>query len=192
MYLDVQRALEVDRELRKKYRTSIAKAAFKSLLLLFIIHFAFRFLLMHQILNFFSYNYNNEILNFIYRRVIPFFAVTTPLVVLFMEKNALSIYDTQKPISLLQTIKQLFLFPYFLVFIIAAIFVSVYSMVTIKKRYYFLLLAPYYIIDQSMNPITAIKETYYLIPDNQLDQLFGITSFGYADLYRQMYPIRQS
>ena len=187
MNLDIQRALEVDVKLRMKYMIHMQQIAFRitfSLLILVIIIYG---IILISTFTFFS---DDNLVRVIIIGGTPIlYLVTIILIAIFVNHKAtLLLYDTGKPLSFSSGIQQIFLLPPLMLFIIFTIFVSLYSLIIRNKRYYFAKLAPFYIIDQNMNPITAIKETYYLIPDDELEHLFGMGNFGYADLYRQIYP----
>lgn len=199
MHLDIQRALKVDKELRIKYMVHTPRMSGRIGIPLFMVLFLAYILIfsMFHTISFIAIELLPRKYSLIFKimsMLNPFFLIIGFLSLgsLTRPKALLLLYDNQRPPSFAQTLKLLPLYSRFLLFTPIAIFVLLYSLITGHKRYYFFHLAPFYIIDQNMNPITAIKKTYYLIPDDQLEHLFGMGEFGYADLYRQMHPYKGS
>ena len=190
MYLDIQRALDVDGELRVKYIIHVQKIKIARRLafpLLALAVFIYGIILATT----FAFFSRDSFVRYIIITSVPILgAITISLIIMFATlKATLLLHDVKKPISFSSTMKQVFLL---LLFIIFAVPVLLYSLIIRNRRYYFFRLAQFYIIDQDADPITAIRKTYYLIPDSELEHLFLMGDFGYANLYRQMYPIRQN
>lgn len=188
MHIDVQKALEADIKLRAQHHNwmKITKFLFFPFYMLIIGISAIPTLLT---IRFFPHVVSDGKQTII---------VTVTFISVFMVYNLatfvkkiyiLSLYDNEKfPSFILKVIKKIHWFPHMLVYALLYLPLTFYSFMTLNHRYYFAQLAPFCIIDQGMNSIAAIKKTYYFITDDQVKQLLGMGDFGYANLYRQMYP----
>ncbi len=186
--IDIEKAIIEGSQVRSKYTSQFIIRAFVISLIIIPLMIVSQFLLLNFLRYLFNIDKNNPFITpFIFLWVGLAFGVIMYLGI----KNILHIIDYQKLLPLNKNPKIILLAPYGLLTLLFDIFGLLSSLNPKSTFVGYQQLSKFYIVDQNINPIAALKKARNAMSEQEARKLKFLDNYAFAHVYRQLNPIEK-